>query len=126
MRTTSTGCVLLNRCSTSSSSHPTGSKPRFLKAPRTTCSGKRSTARSGCRAEASTEGNGIMTTFIKTGDCSRVKTPGNQGEVSEILNHALCGAKNVLGMLRWLSPGQQFHAEARQDTHQLVYLMEGE
>ena len=67
-----------------------------------------------------------MTTFIKTGDCSRVKTPGNQGEVSEILNHALCGAKNVLGMLRWLSPGQQFHAEARQDTHQLVYLMEGE
>jgi quercetin dioxygenase-like cupin family protein len=73
------------------------------------------------------EGNGIMTTtFIKTGDCVRVKAPGNQGEFSEILNNALCGAKNVLGMLRWLGPGQQFDAQARQDTHQLVYLLEGE
>jgi hypothetical protein len=73
------------------------------------------------------EGNGIMTTrFIKTGDCARVKVPGNQGEVSEILNHALCSAKNVLAMLRWLGPGQRFDAEVGQDTHQLVYLMEGE
>jgi quercetin dioxygenase-like cupin family protein len=73
------------------------------------------------------EGNGIMTTtFIKTGDCARVKAPGNQGEVSEIVNNALCGAKNVLGMLRWLGPGQQFDAQAHQDTHQVIYLMEGE
>jgi quercetin dioxygenase-like cupin family protein len=73
------------------------------------------------------EGNGIMTTtFIKTGDCPRVKAPGNQGEVSEILNNALCGAKNVLGMLRWLGPGQQFDVQALEDTHQLVYLTEGE
>ena len=68
----------------------------------------------------------MTTTFIKTGDCARVKAPRNQGEVSEIVNQALCGAKNVLAMLRWLSPGQQFDAEARQDTHQLLYLMEGE
>jgi mannose-6-phosphate isomerase-like protein (cupin superfamily) len=67
-----------------------------------------------------------MTTFIKTGDCARVKAPGNQGDVSEILNTTLCGAKNVQAMLRWLSPGQRFNAEARKDTHQLVYLMEGE
>jgi mannose-6-phosphate isomerase-like protein (cupin superfamily) len=67
-----------------------------------------------------------MTTFIKTGDCARVKAPGNQGEVSEILNNALCGAKNVVATLRWLSPGQRFDAEAHKDTHQLVYLMEGE
>jgi len=67
-----------------------------------------------------------MTTFIKTGDCARVKAPGNQGEVSEIANKTLCGAKNVLGMLRWLGPGQQFDAQSRQDTHQLIYLMEGE
>ena len=67
-----------------------------------------------------------MTTFIKTGDCAKVKAPGNQGEASEIVNKALCGAKNVLGMLRWLGPGQQFDAQARQDAHQLVYLMEGE
>ena len=67
-----------------------------------------------------------MTIFIKTGECAREKAPGNQGEVSEILNSALCGAKNVVAMLRWLSPGQRFDAEARKDTHQLVYLMEGE
>ena len=54
----------------------------------------------------------MTTTFIKTGDCARMKAPGNQGEVSEIVNNALCGAKNVLGMLRWLGPGQQFDAQA--------------
>jgi hypothetical protein len=68
----------------------------------------------------------MTTRFIKTGDCARLKAPGNQGEVSEILNSALCGAKNVVAMLHWLSPGQRFDAEAGQDTHQLVYLMEGE
>ena len=68
----------------------------------------------------------MTTTFIKTGDCPRANAPGNQGEVSEILNNALCGAKNVLGMLRWLGPGQKFDVEALEDTHQLVYLMEGE
>ena len=67
-----------------------------------------------------------MTIFIKTGECARVKAPGNQGEVSEILNSALCGAKNVVARLRWLSPGQRFDAESGQDTHQLVYLMDGE
>jgi hypothetical protein len=75
----------------------------------------------------SKQGKGLMTTkFIKTGDCARMKVPGNQGEVSEILNHALCGAKNGMAMLRWLGPGQRFDAGARQDIHQLVYLMEGE
>jgi len=68
----------------------------------------------------------MTTRFIKSGDCARVKVPGNQGEVSEILNSALCGAKNVVARLRWLTPGQRFDAEAGQDTHQLVYLMEGE
>lgn len=68
----------------------------------------------------------MTTTFIKTGSCPRVKAPGEQGEVSQILNHALCGAKNVLGMLRWLGPGQKFDVQGLEDTHQLVYLMEGE
>jgi mannose-6-phosphate isomerase-like protein (cupin superfamily) len=68
----------------------------------------------------------MTTSYIRTGDCPRVKVPGNQGEVSEILNHELCGAKNVRAMLRWLGPGQQLDAQAREDTHQLVYLMEGE
>ena len=61
-------------------------------------------------------------TFIKTSDLPRVKTP--QGEFTEILNNALCGARNVLGMLRWLEPGQKFTPELV-DKHQLIYLMEG-
>ncbi len=67
-----------------------------------------------------------MTTFIKTGDCARGKVPGNQGEVSEIVNNSLCGAKNVVGMLCWIGPSQRFDVQARPDAHQLVYLMEGE
>ena len=62
------------------------------------------------------------TTFIDTNKLSRQKTP--QGEVTEILNHELAGAKNVLGMLRWLKPGEQFKAGAG-DRHQLIYFMEG-
>ena len=67
----------------------------------------------------------MSTTFIKTGDCARVRVPG-AGEVAEILNNALCGAKNELGMLRWLSAGDRLKAEGRAATHQLIYLMDGE
>jgi len=61
-------------------------------------------------------------TFIDTAKLPRVKT--TQGEVTEILNQHLAGAKNVLGTLRWLQPGETFAAEAS-DKHQLIYLMEG-
>ena len=61
-------------------------------------------------------------TFIDTNKLPRVKTP--QGEVTEILNQQLAGAKNVLGTLRWLSPGEKFETD-RQEKHQLIYLMEG-
>jgi len=61
-------------------------------------------------------------TFIDTNTLPRVKTP--QGEVTEILNQQLVGAKNVLGTLRWLSPGERFQA-APLEKHQLIYLMEG-
>jgi quercetin dioxygenase-like cupin family protein len=61
-------------------------------------------------------------TFIKTSELPRVKTP--QGELTEILNDALCGARNVLGMLRWVEPGKTFTPEIS-DKHQLIYLMEG-
>jgi hypothetical protein len=64
-----------------------------------------------------------MLTFIDTKSLPRVKTP--QGEMTEILNRQLCGAENVLGVLRWLQPGEQFSAEAC-DKHQLLYLMEGQ
>jgi quercetin dioxygenase-like cupin family protein len=63
-----------------------------------------------------------MLTFIDTNKLPRVKTP--QGEVTEILNRHLAGAKNVLGMLRWLKSGEKFKAEPS-ERHQLIYLMEG-
>jgi len=64
----------------------------------------------------------MTTTFIDTNKLPRVKTP--QGEVTEILNRELAGAKNLLGMLRWLRSGEKFEAEAA-NKHQLIYLMEG-
>ncbi len=66
----------------------------------------------------------MSTTFIKTGDCARVRIPG-QGEAAEVLNPALCGAKNVLATLRWLKAGDSLEAAPRGKTHELVYLMEG-
>lgn len=61
-------------------------------------------------------------TFIDTNKLPRVKTP--DGELTEVLNNALVGAKNVLGMLRWVNSGQTFHTE-NTNKHQLIYLMEG-
>ena len=61
-------------------------------------------------------------TFIDTNKLPRLKTP--EGDVTEILNQQLAGAKNVLGTLRWLSPGESFQAKAL-EKHQLIYLMEG-
>ena len=61
-------------------------------------------------------------TFIDTNQLPRKKTL--QGEVTEVMNRALCGAENVLGSLRWLKSGEQFKAEPS-DKHQLIYLMEG-
>ncbi len=63
-----------------------------------------------------------MLTFIDTNKLPRKKTP--QGEVTEMLNRELCGAKNVVAALRWLKSGETFKAEAS-DKHQLLYLMEG-
>jgi quercetin dioxygenase-like cupin family protein len=67
-----------------------------------------------------------MTTFIDTAAQPRAKVSGGQGEVAEIVNQALCGAVDVKGMLRWLKQGERFDAQALRDTHQLIYLMEGD
>ncbi|HEY2845921.1 MAG TPA: AraC family ligand binding domain-containing protein [Bryobacteraceae bacterium] len=64
-----------------------------------------------------------QTLFIDTNKLPRVQTP--QGEATEILNQHLAGAKNVLGTLRWLKPGEKFDTESS-DKHQLIYLMEGQ
>ena len=63
------------------------------------------------------------TLFIDTNTLPRIKT--TQGELTEILNGPLAGARNVLGVLRWLQPGEAFTADAG-DRHQLLYLMEGQ
>ena len=44
----------------------------------------------------------MTVSFIDTAACTRVRLPGSEGEVAEVLNCELCGAKNVVGMLRWL------------------------
>jgi quercetin dioxygenase-like cupin family protein len=62
------------------------------------------------------------TLFIDTNKLPRTQTP--QGELTEILNKELVGAKNVLGTLRWLKAGEKLHADAG-PKHQLLYLMEG-
>jgi hypothetical protein len=66
-----------------------------------------------------------MATYIDTTQCERLSLPDAQGEVAEIMNQSLCGAKNGVGMLRWLGEGDRFRAEAPGNTHQLIYLMEG-
>ena len=68
----------------------------------------------------------MATTFIDTAECTRVRLQGMQGEVAEVVNNDLCGAKNVVGMLRWLGTGDHFDAQSGQHAHQLIYLMEGQ
>ena len=62
-------------------------------------------------------------TFIDTNQLPKTRTA--QGEVTEVMNRALCGAENVLGSLRWLNSGERFKAESS-DKHQLIYLMDGQ
>jgi quercetin dioxygenase-like cupin family protein len=62
-------------------------------------------------------------TFIETNKLPKKPSSG-QGEVTEVLNAALCGAKNVHGSLRWLKSAETFKPAAT-DKHQLIYLMEG-
>jgi hypothetical protein len=63
-------------------------------------------------------------TFIDTNTLPKKATIG-QGEVTEVLSEALCGARNVYGSLRWLKSTETFKPEPV-DKHQLIYLMEGQ
>lgn len=67
----------------------------------------------------------MSSTYIDTNGLPRTKVAG-AGEVTEVLNRDLCGAKNVLGMLRWLASGDHLDAKSDAHTNQLLYLMEGE
>lgn len=63
-------------------------------------------------------------TFIDTKALPREHT--SHGDVAEVLNEQLAGAKNVKAMLRWLKDGESFDAAAAgTNVHQLVYLMDG-
>jgi quercetin dioxygenase-like cupin family protein len=62
-------------------------------------------------------------TFIDTNKIAR-KVSSEGVAFSEILNEQLCGAKNVIGSLRWVDAGRSFNILASA-KHQLVYLMQG-
>ena len=62
-------------------------------------------------------------TFIETNKLPK-KASAGQGEVTEVLNAALCGAKNVHASLRWLKSAETFKPDTS-DKHQLIYLMDG-
>jgi len=64
-------------------------------------------------------------TFIDTNKIPHAKLSGS-GEFAEVLNNQLCGAKNVVGSLRWLNAGEKLDVRSDANTHQLVYLMQGE
>jgi glyoxylate utilization-related uncharacterized protein len=68
----------------------------------------------------------MATTYIDTNQCARIKLAGQQGSVAEIVNRTLCGAENLVGMLRWLVERERFETENLADRHQLIYLMEGD
>jgi glyoxylate utilization-related uncharacterized protein len=66
----------------------------------------------------------MANTYIDTNRIPRSKIAG-AGDVSEILNNQLAGAKNVVATLHWLNRGDRLDAGAP-NFHHLVYLMEGE
>ena len=67
----------------------------------------------------------MANTYIDTNTLPHTTVPGS-GEFVEVLNNALCGAKNVVGSLRWLKSGDKYDASCDMKTNQLLYLMEGE
>ena len=68
----------------------------------------------------------MATTLIHTTDCSRTTLDNDRGDVAEIINEQFCGAQDVTGLFRWLDEGNRFDAESLADTHQLLYLIEGD
>ena len=67
----------------------------------------------------------MANTYIDTNKLPHTTVPGS-GEYVEVLNNTLCGAKNVVGSLRWLNAGDSYDAACDAKTNQLLYLMEGE
>ena len=66
----------------------------------------------------------MANTYIDTTTLPRTKIAG-AGEVSEILNGHLAGAKHVVAKLHWLDRDEALDA-GEANCHHLVYVMEGE
>ena len=66
----------------------------------------------------------MANTYIDTSTLPRT-TLGGRGQVVEILNNRLAGAKNVVAALHWLNRGDHLDA-GEEGCHHLVYLMEGQ
>src|SRR5262245_29714778 len=66
----------------------------------------------------------MANTYIDTMMLPRAIVPG-AGEMTEVLNDALAGAKNVVATVHWLNSGDRLDAGAPA-YHHLVYLMDGE
>jgi hypothetical protein len=65
-----------------------------------------------------------QTIFIDTRGLPREAMPSG-GEMTEVLNRQLAGARNVTATLRFLRNGERFDAVPL-DQHQLLYLTDGE
>jgi glyoxylate utilization-related uncharacterized protein len=66
----------------------------------------------------------MANTYIDSATLPRAIVPG-AGEMTEVLNNALAGAKNVVATVHWLNAGDRLDA-GEPDFHHLVYLMDGE
>lgn len=66
----------------------------------------------------------MANTYIDANRIPRTAIAG-AGEVAEILNNQLAGAKNVVARLHWLNRGDRLDA-GEPGFHHLLYLMEGE
>jgi hypothetical protein len=64
-------------------------------------------------------------TFIDTNELPRSSEPG-KGAFADFVNESLCGAKNAAGTLRWLNQGDKIEACCDTNTHQLIYVRQGE
>jgi glyoxylate utilization-related uncharacterized protein len=66
----------------------------------------------------------MANTYIDTNRIPRTRV-ADAGEMAEILNERLVGAKNVVARLHWLNRGDRLDA-GEPDFHHLLYVMEGE
>ena len=66
----------------------------------------------------------MANTYIDTNALPRTRVAG-AGEMTEVLNDQLAGAKNVVATVHWLNRDDRLDAGAP-NVHHLVYLMEGE